>query len=49
LASAREESTQIIMGKRLVVLDEPWLEVAVNNTGLEENLPGTTSLVVQID
>jgi hypothetical protein len=30
---SREGSTQIILGKRLMVLDEPWLEVAVNNPG----------------
>src|SRR6516164_10182566 len=33
LTCNREGSTQIILGKRLMVLDEPWLEVAVNNPG----------------
>ena len=33
LTSGREESTQIIMGKRLMAFDEPWMEVAVQNPG----------------
>jgi hypothetical protein len=33
LTCSREGSTQIILGKRLMVVDEPWLEVAVNNPG----------------
>jgi len=31
--SSREGSTQIILDERLMVFDEPWLEVAVNNPG----------------
>jgi hypothetical protein len=33
LTSDREESAQIIMGKRLIAFDERWLEVALNNPG----------------